>query len=73
MEMLNWHSIVWWNSRLCFCKRHNQCNTLSKIHVENYYDGIDSIKPLNWEMILIWNKNDYPDEHYVEVMVVLSI
>ncbi|WP_299673982.1 gliding motility lipoprotein GldK [uncultured Tenacibaculum sp.] len=38
---------------------------------ENYYEvgeGIDSIKPLNWEEELIWNKEDYPDEDYVEVM-----
>lgn len=38
---------------------------------ENYYEigeGLDSIKPLNWEEEIIWNKEDYPDTDYVEVM-----
>ena len=43
---------------------------------ENYYEvgeGIDSIKPLNWEEELVWNKEDYPDADYVEVMDSLYI
>ena len=38
---------------------------------ENYYEvgeGLDSIKPLNWEEEIVWNKEDYPDADYVEVM-----
>ncbi len=38
---------------------------------ENYYElgeGLDSLKPLNWEEELIWDKNEYPDVDYVEVM-----
>jgi sulfatase modifying factor 1 len=38
---------------------------------ENYYEvgeGLDSIKPLNWEEEIIWNREDFPDEDYVEVM-----
>ncbi|CAM1343906.1 T9SS ring complex lipoprotein PorK/GldK [Tenacibaculum amylolyticum] len=38
---------------------------------ENYYEigeGIDSIKPLNWEEEIIWDKEDFPDADYVEVM-----
>ncbi len=38
---------------------------------ENYYEvgeGLDSIKPLNWEEEIVWNKEDFPDEDYVEVM-----
>ena len=38
---------------------------------ENYYEvgeGLDSIKPLNWEEEIIWNKEDFPDADYVEVM-----
>lgn len=43
---------------------------------KNYYDigeGRDSIKPLNWEEELIWEKEEYPDEAYVEVMDSLYI
>ncbi len=43
---------------------------------ENYYEvgeGIDSIKPLNWEEELMWNREDYPDADYVEVMDSLYI
>lgn len=39
-----------------------------KYMIENYYD-FDSIKPLNWDVDIEWNKNEYPDEHYVEIMV----
>lgn len=38
---------------------------------ENYYEigeGIDSIKPLNWEEEIVWDKEDFPDADYVEVM-----
>ncbi len=43
---------------------------------ENYYslgDGMDSIKPLNWETDLVWKKEEYPDVDYVEVMDSLYI
>ena len=36
-----------------------------KYMFENY---ADSIKPLNWEEDLIWDKADFPDVDYVEVM-----
>ncbi len=38
---------------------------------ENYYElgeGLDSISPLNWEVDIIWEKEEYPDADYVEVM-----
>ena len=38
---------------------------------ENYYElgeGMDSLKPLNWEEELIWEKEEYPDADYAEVM-----
>ena len=47
-----------------------------KYMFENYYDigsGLDSLKPLNWSNKLFWNKDDYPDVHYVEVMDSLYI
>jgi gliding motility-associated lipoprotein GldK len=47
-----------------------------KYMYENYYsfgDGIDSIKPLNWETDIIWKKEDFPDVDYVEVMDSLFI
>lgn len=37
-----------------------------KYMIENYYG---SIKPLNWDVDIIWDKNEYPDEAYVEIMV----
>jgi len=43
---------------------------------ENYYDigtGLDSLKPLDWSKEIIWNKDDYPDADYVEVMDSLYI
>jgi len=42
-----------------------------KCMLENYYDiggGLDSLRPLNWKIDIIWNTNDYPDVNYVEVM-----
>jgi len=33
----------------------------------------DSEKPLNWDADIIWDKNEYPDEAYVEVMDSLYI
>jgi len=33
----------------------------------------DSEKPLNWDVDIIWDKNEYPDEAYVEVMDSLYI
>ncbi len=43
---------------------------------ENYYElgeGIDSLKPLNWEEELVWDPQEYPDADYVEVMDSLFI
>lgn len=39
-----------------------------KYMIENYY-SLDSIKPLNWDVDIIWDRNDYPDKDYVEIMV----
>ena len=47
-----------------------------KYMYENYWslgDGIDSIKPLNWDTDLIWKKEEFPDVDYVEVMDSLFI
>ena len=47
-----------------------------KYMYDNYYsfgEGIDSIKPLNWETDIIWKKEDFPDVDYVEVMDSLFI
>ena len=47
-----------------------------KYMYDNYYslgEGIDSIKPLNRETDLIWEKEEYPDIDYVEVMDSLYI
>ncbi|WP_299012145.1 gliding motility lipoprotein GldK [uncultured Polaribacter sp.] len=47
-----------------------------KYMYENYWslgDGIDSIKPLNWDTELVWKKEEYPDIDYVEVMDSLFI
>ncbi len=47
-----------------------------KYMYDNYYslgDGMDSIKPLNWENEIIWNKEEFPDVDYVEVMDSLYI
>jgi gliding motility-associated lipoprotein GldK len=46
-------------------------NPYQKYMIENYYDiggGLDSLRPLNNEVDIIWNVNEYPDVHYVEVM-----
>ncbi len=43
-----------------------------KYMFENYYD-FDSVKPLNWDVDLIWDKEEYPDVDYVEVMDSLYI
>lgn len=43
---------------------------------ENYYEvgkGMDSLKPLDWSEELIWEKEEYPDVHYVEVMDTLFL
>ena len=43
----------------------------SKYMRENYYElgeGLDSLKPLNWQEELIWEQQEYPDVDYVEVM-----
>ncbi|MDG1040132.1 MAG: gliding motility lipoprotein GldK [Polaribacter sp.] len=42
-----------------------------KYMLENYYGfggALDSLRPLNKDVDIIWDKNNYPDEHYVEVM-----
>jgi gliding motility-associated lipoprotein GldK len=47
-----------------------------KYMLENYYDiggGLDSLKPLNKNVDVIWDKNEYPDMDYVEVMDSLYI
>ncbi|WP_369048612.1 gliding motility lipoprotein GldK [Tenacibaculum sp. UWU-22] len=47
-----------------------------KYMLENYYeigDGLDSLKPLNRKVELIWDKSQYPDADYVEVMDSLYI
>ncbi|WP_299056451.1 gliding motility lipoprotein GldK [uncultured Polaribacter sp.] len=51
-------------------------NAYEKYMYDNYYsigDGVDSIKPLNWENDIIWRKEDFPDADYVEVMDSLYI
>ncbi len=53
-----------------------EANVYEKYMYENYYslgDGIDSIKPLNWQIDIIWKKEDFPDIDYVEVMDSLFI
>ena len=47
-----------------------------KYMYDNYWslgDGIDSIKPLNWNVDIIWDKEEFPDVDYVEVMDSLYI
>ena len=43
-----------------------------KYMYENYYQ-FDTIKPLNWQPEIIWNKQEFPDADYVEVMDSLFI
>ncbi|NCT10214.1 MAG: gliding motility lipoprotein GldK [Flavobacteriia bacterium] len=43
-----------------------------KYMFENYYQ-FDTIQPLNWQTEIVWNKNEYPDTDYVEVMDSLYI
>ena len=43
-----------------------------KYMYENYYE-FDTIKPLNWDQDLVWNREDFPDLDYVEVMDSLYI
>ena len=38
-----------------------------KYMYENYY-SFDTIQPLNWDEEIIWEKDEYPDVDYVEVM-----
>ncbi len=43
---------------------------------ENYYElseGMDSLRPLNWEEEIIWDREEFPDADYVEVMDSLYI
>ena len=54
----------------------SNASAYEKYMFENYYDigtGPDSLKPLNWDPDIIWDTNDYPDVHYVEVMDSLHI
>lgn len=42
-----------------------------KYMFENYYDlggKLDTLKPLNWDVDIIWEPTEFPDEYYVEVM-----
>mgnify|MGYP000129474373 FL=1 len=51
-------------------------NPYHKYMLENYYDiggGLDSLRPLKKDIDIIWNKNEYPDVNYVEVMDSLYI
>ena len=51
-------------------------NAYQKYMYDNYYsigDGIDSIKPLDWDTDIVWQKEDFPDVDYVEVMDSLFI
>lgn len=43
-----------------------------KYMYENYF-SFDTIQPLNWDEDLIWEKDEYPDLDYVEVMDSLYI
>ena len=43
-----------------------------KYMYENYYQ-FDTIKPLNWQPEILWNKQEFPDADYVEVMDSLFI
>jgi gliding motility-associated lipoprotein GldK len=43
-----------------------------KYMYDNYY-SLDTIQPLNWEEDLVWDKQEYPDVDYVEVMDSLHI
>ncbi|WP_159946521.1 T9SS ring complex lipoprotein PorK/GldK [Polaribacter septentrionalilitoris] len=53
-----------------------EATAYQKYMYENYWslgDGLDSIKPLNWEPEIIWEKDEFPDIDYVEVMDSLFI
>jgi gliding motility-associated lipoprotein GldK len=43
-----------------------------KYMYDNYY-SFDTIQPLNWEEDIIWEKEDFPDLDYVEVMDAIYI
>jgi len=43
-----------------------------KYMYENYF-SFDTIQPLNWDENLVWEKDEYPDLDYVEVMDSLYI
>ena len=47
-----------------------------KYMFENYWslaDGVDAVRPLNWDTDLVWKTEEYPDIDYVEVMDSLFI
>ncbi len=47
-------------------------NPYQKYMKENHYDieeELDPLRLLNWEEDIIWDKDDYPDIHYAEIMV----
>ncbi len=53
-----------------------KASAYEKYMIENYYGigtGLDSLKPLDWSNKLIWEKDNYPDVDYVEVMDSLYI
>ena len=47
-------------------------NAYQKYMYDNYY-SFDTIQPLNWDEDIVWNKEDFPDVDYVEVMDSLYI
>ncbi|QXP63182.1 gliding motility lipoprotein GldK [Polaribacter sp. HaHaR_3_91] len=51
-------------------------NAYEKYMYENYTSlelDSDSVRPLNWENDIIWEKEDFPDANYVEVMDTLFV
>jgi gliding motility-associated lipoprotein GldK len=49
-----------------------KASAYQKYMYDNYY-SLDTIQPLNWEEDLIWEKEEFPDADYVEVMDSLFI
>ncbi|WP_298782230.1 gliding motility lipoprotein GldK [uncultured Polaribacter sp.] len=50
----------------------SNASAYQKYMYDNYY-SLDSIQPLNWEPEIVWEKEDFPDVDYVEVMDSLYI
>ena len=54
----------------------SNASAYEKYMFENYYDigtGLDSLKPLNWDLDIIWDTNDYPDVHYVYIYICFEV